>query len=404
VIVEAGLSGTDGQQRIASMDAVRGMAVCGILLMNIVVMGHPGSAHSDPTFYGREGPADTAVWLLNFVFSEGKMRALFTMLFGASMVLIADRAEAREPGSAVETHLRRMFWLFIFGMIHAWLLWYGDILVQYAVGGALGFFLWRLQPRTLWIVFLALIAIELLQHWDAHLQEAKRVALTAQQEAAQAASEIARYRGSFAEVFAVRARMTVFFQTVLLPGYMPEILAFISFGILFYRNGFLRGAWSSRGYGWVIAIGYLLAAPLNLPLAWMLLKGDFAPPLVPLAEGAGLVLRPFIALAHAAAVILLLKSGRLRWLSERLEAAGRMAFSNYLGTSLVTTTFFYGYGFGMFGQLSRAELYWVVLAIWVLILAWSKPWLDRYRYGPLEWLWRTLARGEPQPMRREVHA
>jgi uncharacterized protein len=78
-----------------------------------------------------------------------------------------------------------------------------------------------------------------------------------------------------------------------------------------------------------------------------------------------------------------------------------MAFSNYLGTSLVATTFFYGYGFGMFGQLSRAELYWVVLAIWVLILGWSKPWLDRYRYGPLEWLWRTLARGERQPMRRE---
>jgi uncharacterized protein len=400
VETKAGPSNSIGEQhRIASLDAVRGMAVCGILLMNIVVLGHPGGAYNDPTFFGREGPADMAAWLFNFVFSEGKMRALFTMLFGASMVLIADRAEAREPGSAVETHLRRMFWLFIFGMIHAWLIWYGDILVQYAVGGALGLLLWRLRSRTLWIVFLALIGIELLQHWDAHLQGATRVALTARQEAEQAASEIARYRGSFAEVFAVRARMTVYFQTVLLPAYTPEILAYIALGILFYRNGFLTGGWSNRGYRTTLAIGYLVAAPLNLPLAWMLVDGDFGPGLGPLAEAGGLVLRPFVALAHAAAVILLLRSGRLRWLSDRLEAAGRMAFSNYIGTSLLATTFFYGYGFAMFGQLSRAELYWVVLAIWLVILAWSKPWLDRYRYGPLEWLWRTLARGERQPMR-----
>jgi uncharacterized protein len=386
--------------RIASMDAVRGLAVCGILLMNIVVMGLPGGAYSNPTFYGG-GSADIAVWLFNFIFADGKMRALFTMLFGASMVLIADRAEAREAGSAPEIHLRRMFWLFMFGMIHAWLIWYGDILVQYAVGGVLGLVLWRLRPRLLWLVFAAAMAIELLQFWDTYLQEMRAAPLSAREAAAQASAEIANYRGGFTDVFAERARMTVYFQTVLIPAYMPETLGFIALGIIFYRNGFLGGSWSNRSYLATIALGYLIAAPLNLPLAWMLVKGGFGQGLAPLAEGGGLLLRTFIALAHAAAVILLLRSGKLRWLSSRLEAAGRMAFSNYVGTSLLTTTFFYGYGLGMFAKLSRAELYWVVLAVWAAILLWSKPWLDRYRYGPLEWLWRTLARGEAQPMRRE---
>ena len=388
--------------RIASMDAVRGMAVCGILLMNIVVMGHPGSAYNNPTFYGAEGRADMAAWLINFILAEGKMRALFTMLFGASMVLIADRAEARETGSAIEAHLRRMFWLFMFGMVHAWLIWFGDILVQYAVGGAFAFVLWRLRPRALWILFAGMIAIELLQFGATYLQQAGATPLSARDVAAQAAQEIASYRGGFADVFAARARTTVQFQTDTLVAYMPETIGFMALGILFYRNGFLSAAWSRRAYWRTIAIGYLIAAPLTLALAWLLLARDFAPGLGSLTEGLSLILRPFIALAHAAAVILLVRSGDLRWFTSRLEAAGRMAFSNYLGTSLLTTTFFYGYGFGMFGQLSRAELYWVVLAVWVLILAWSKPWLERYRYGPLEWLWRSLASGERQPMRREV--
>jgi uncharacterized protein len=362
-------------------------------------MGLPGGAYNDPTFHGGHGPADMAAWHFNFVFAAGKMRALFTMLFGASMVLIADRAEAREPGSAMETHLRRMFWLFMFGMVHAWLLWYGDILVQYAIGGALGFALWRAQPRVLWICFAAMMAVGLLQFGAAYAEESRAAAASAAQAAEAAAREIAGYRGGFGNVFAVRAPMTLYFQTVVVVDYMPETLGFIAFGILFYRNGFLTGAWSSGAYWRTIAIGYLVAAPLHLPLAWLLASRDFAPHMAAVADGAGLVLRPFIALAHAAAVILLLRSGRLRWLSERLTAAGRMAFSNYLGTTLVTTTFFYGYGFGMFAKLSRAELYWVVLAVWVLILLWSKPWLERYRYGPLEWLWRSLARGERQPMR-----
>jgi len=391
--------------RIASLDAVRGFAVCGILLMNIVAMGLPAFAYNDPLFYGTRGPADIAAWAINFVLSEGKMRALFAMLFGASMVLMAERAEASTPGSATEAHFRRMFWLGAFGVVHAWLLWFGDILLPYAVCGAIGFIFWRWKPSALWTVFGTMIVVQLAQAWEDYshgIAAAARAGSHTAADAAIAARDVALYRGDVGDVFTARVPMTLQFETVILPSSVPEILGFMALGIIFYRNGFLAGAWSAARYRWTMAIGYLIAAPLHVPLIRMLVDERFAPPALAISDGLGLLLRPFVALAHAAAVILLLRSGYARWLLDRLEAAGRMAFSNYLGTTLVTTTLFYGYGFGLYGSLSRAELYVIVLAVWALILGWSKPWLKRYRYGPLEWLWRTLARGSLQPMRRHA--
>ena len=122
------------EERYLSIDAVRGFAVLGILLMNIVGMGLPAFAYIDPTYAGFSGPADVWTWAVNNVLTDGKMRALFTMLFGASTVLIAERAEGGTLGP-MQTHYRRMLWLFVFGMIHAYFLWWGDILTCYAIAG-----------------------------------------------------------------------------------------------------------------------------------------------------------------------------------------------------------------------------------------------------------------------------
>jgi uncharacterized protein len=167
-----------------------------------------------------------------------------------------------------------------------------------------------------------------------------------------------------------------------------------------YRNGFLLGRWSRAAYWRTIALGYMVAVPLTALVAQNLLMARFDIVALPIADTLSLLLRPFIALAHAAAIILFVQSTGARWLSVRLAAAGRMALSNYIGTSIVATTIFYGYGLGYFGHLSRWQLYAVVALIWVLILAWSKPWLDQFLYGPIEWLWRSLARGQRQPMRK----
>jgi len=110
--------------------------------------------------------------------------------------------------------------------------------------------------------------------------------------------------------------------------------------------------------------------------------------------------RPLVALGHAAALLLLVRSGALSWLIRRLAAAGRMALSNYLGTSIITAFVFCGFGLGLYGHLQRFELYYVVAAIWLAILLWSEPWLARFHYGPFEWLWRSLVRWKPQPFLR----
>jgi uncharacterized protein len=215
-----------------------------------------------------------------------------------------------------------------------------------------------------------------------------------------ALKELNGYRGDIKSAFETRMPTTIFFQTFLTPVTMPEIFAFMALGILLLRNGFLTGGWSDRSYAAVIGLGYLIAAPLTALLGSILRGTDFDPAIQALCDGGSLMLRPFIATAHAAVVILVIRSGRAVRLTARVEAVGRMALSNYLGTTLVATTFFYGYGFGWFGYLGRAQLYVVVAAIWAIMLLWSKPWLARFHYGPVEWLWRSLARWQRQPFRR----
>jgi uncharacterized protein len=344
--------------RIHALDAVRGMAVMGILLMNIVALGMPSYAYLNPTYYGLNGPADWAAWTINYIVSEGKFRALFTMLFGASMVVIAERAEANRdgPGPAM-THYRRMFWLFIIGMIHAWCFWYGDILVQYAIGGTLGFLFWRWQPRALWLFFATMLTLQTASYLGPYAELAPvraaamatnaTTSVVAKWEArktqdqptqADAAAELQGYRGDIKSVFETRAKTTIFFQTILTPVTMPEIFAFMTLGILLFRNGFLTGGWSSRSYALVIGAGYLLAVPLMAALASTLRGTNFDPAIQALCDSGSLLLRPFIASAHAAVIIMLVRSGSSARLTSRLEAIGRMALSNYLGTTLIATT------------------------------------------------------------------
>ncbi len=401
--------------RIEGLDAVRGLAVMGIFAMNVVGMSLPSFAYVDPTFAGYRGPADAWAWAFNFVLFDGKMRALFTMLFGASMALIAERS-----AHPAETHYRRMFWLFVFGMIHAWLIWYGDILVTYSLCGALGYWLWRQSRRVLALFGLAMAVLAAglnLGHY--HDLLAKRAAAEAPGASAvavrtwqaakaaetplpgQAEKEIQLYRSGFAGAFEGRATMTWFMQSFVLPMTVPEVLGFMTLGMLLLRSGFFSGTWPRQRLWLSAGAGFGVAVPLTALIAGWFWSQKFDFVAMPLADMLSLLCRPFIALAYASAAMLLLQSGKPL---ARMAAAGRMAFSNYLGTSIVVTTLFNGYGGGLYGSVSRAELWWVVLAMWALILAWSKPWLDRFHYGPLEWLWRSLARGERQPFQRRPAA
>ncbi|HEY8570919.1 DUF418 domain-containing protein [Phenylobacterium sp.] len=402
--------------RHQSIDAVRGFAVLGILLMNIVGMGLPAFAYIDPTYAGHESAADLWMWAVNNVLTDGKMRALFTMLFGASAVLIAQRAESGRPGP-VETHYRRMFWLFVFGMLHAYLLWWGDILVTYAVAG-LVIFPFRKLPVRVQLAVGAAILLGLL---------AFNLFLTGQFEAARAAAlapgasgadikawqemsfllspppelgaqQIAGFGGSFMDALRARTQMAIIGQTKIFPiDALPEAIGQMFVGMALFRSGFFTLGWSSRAYTTMIALGYLVAVPATAGLTWMIWRSGFEPLALHRWEVWQQTTRPFVGLAHASVLLLVVRAGALSWLVDRLTAAGRMAFSNYLLTSVITMLVFCGFGLGLYGQLSRVELLYVVVGVWALILLWSQPWLARFHYGPFEWAWRSLVKWSPQP-------
>lgn len=408
-----------GNGRIVTIDAIRGFAVCGILVMNIVSMGMPVYAYVDPNYYGGAHGADLFAWAASYVLVDGKLRALFTMLFGASLLLITDAAEDRTPGPA-RVHYARIFWLFVFGMLHAWFVWYGDILVDYAIAGAIAFFARRWDKGAIGFAAFCLVgfaaAHNLVEYHDTQLLRSIASAPHPPADATRdwnqvlaqtlplpgtVAHEVDLYRGGIADVFRIRAETTTAYQTLYLPMSMPETLGFVLLGMLFYRLRFWSGGWSKRAYLRALLAG-AVTIPLYLPLVQAIEAHRFDPAFLPLADLLTLLLRPFLALAYAAAIILAVQSGTANWLTARFAAAGRMAFSNYLGTSLIMTTIFYGYGLGWFGALHRAQLYWLVLGQWLLILGWSPWWLRHFRYGPFEYVWRSLSRGRLVSFRQAI--
>ena len=405
--------------RILSIDVVRGMAVLGILLMNVVAMGLPTYAYLNPIFGGGTEGADFWTWAVNNVLADGKMRALFTMLFGASAVLIAGRAEAGAGLGPVQTHYRRLFWMFVIGMIHAYFFFLGDILVTYALAGALVFPLRRLDPRLLVGIGGTLLAA--LFGWHlldlANLQAlqaaasapgASEAVRTAWAEASQgfiappgfSEQEIALFRGGFLDALEARARVAALLQLTIPFDAGPEAVGQMLIGMGLFRLGFFSLGWSTRAYLGVAALGYLVAAPFTALLASLMHQAGFEPVRTHELLVWQSITRPFIALAHASVLLLIVRAGLFRGLVSRLEAAGRMAFTNYLMTSVITSLVFCGYGLGLYGHLSRAEQLWVVAGVWTLILLWSRPWLARFRYGPLEWVWRSLVQWKRQPFRK----
>ncbi len=417
----SGAGGGAEADRHISIDAVRGFAVLGILLMNIVGMGLPAFAYLDPTYAGGSTGADLWTWAVNNVLTDGKMRALFTMLFGASAVLIAERAEGNRPGPA-QTHYRRMFWLFVIGMIHAYFLWWGDILVTYSLAGLVIFPFRRLSVRLQVIIGVAILAFLLAANLflagqldalraAAGAPGATPAAISAWRDASQLVApsqamkvqELAGYRGGFWDAFRVRSLAARLIQLYLMPtDEIPEAIGQMFLGMALFRSGFFTLRWPTRRYQAAILVGYLLAVPATAWLAWQIQRSNFDPLVLNRLEAWQQVTRPLIALAHASVLLLVIRAGAAQAVVNRLSAAGRMAFSNYLMTSIITTLLFDGFGLGLYGRLSRFGELSVVLGVWVFILAWSKPWLSRFHYGPFEWLWRSLVRWKAQPFLRRA--
>jgi len=402
-------------ERIVTLDILRGVAVMGILAMNVVGFAMPIQAYANPAAFGSEAPADYLSWAFNFILIDGRMRGLFSFLFGASMLLVIERAEAsgRSPG---EVHFARMGWLLVFGLLHFVFIWFGDILAGYAMVGMAAYWFRHLTPRELVSCGVAVVAVQAALFGVlaglAFLPPApsgsgaSALALLGDglsrgfgmPSPAELSTKYALFGGDYPALVGHRAgQLALPFANLFVFGW--ETLAYFLFGIALLKTGFFRGAWPPANYRrWALA-GFALGLPIYAALAWLIWREGFSAPVLFACSAAATVpIRPLMVVALAALIILLTRRGGA--LVERIAAAGRAAFTNYLGTSILMTTLFYGYGFGLYGRLSRAELWLVVIAAWALMLLWPKPWLERFRYGPFEWLWRSLARGRFEPIRR----
>ena len=396
-------------ERITSIDVLRGFALLGILVMNIQSFSMISAAYMNPTAYGDLTGANWWVWAVSHVLTDQKMYGLFSMLFGAGIVLMASRAEARGERSA-RLHYRRMGWLLLFGLLHGHLLWYGDILYSYAMCGMLVFLFRRAQPKTLFIlaaVFYGIgSALYLVSGWSMQFWPPEAITGFLDQgwrpPPAAVEEELAIYRGGWLTQMPHRATLSLFLQTlVFFMSVAWKTTGNMLLGMALFKTGVLTGERSTPFYQRLMAIGFVVGVPLamlgiarNYAAGW---DGRYS-----FFQGSqyNYWAAIIIDMGWIGLVILAMRSGALAGLVQRLDAVGRMAFTNYIMQTLIATTLFYGHGFGLYGSVSRVGQIGIVLAVWALQLIVSPIWLSRFQYGPLEWGWRSLTYGRRMPMRR----
>jgi uncharacterized protein len=331
------------------------------------------------------------------VLVEGKMRGLFATLFGASMLLVIQRADARGDNGAA-LHLRRMGTLFGIGCAHLYLVWSGDILALYALVGTVALFFTGAPTRLLLFAAAAALLVATIDGLAlANVGERVLERVFGRSTPAELAREIAALRGDWGTNVAWRWHEEAGPLTAFLAN-GPETLAYMLFGMAGLRSGYLTGAWPRRRYAVVAALTLGLTLPVHAALAWRTIAHGFDAHAVVLASFVLTApLRPLGVAGAIALLLLLLRDGAL---TRRLAATGRVALSNYLGCSIAFTALFYGGGAGQFARWDRAALYLLIVPAWASMLLWPRWWLARYQYGPAEWLWRSATRGTWAPLRR----
>lgn len=390
----------------------------GILSVNIVGMAMIEPAYFNPTAYGFHTIWDRIVWAADFVLVDHKLRGLFSILFGASMLLVIERARA-SGRSGAKTHYARMAVLLLLGTIHFYFIWFGDILMLYAMVGMIAFLFWRLDPRSMVLLAVLLFAwsdvprmLNAPAWWTdetaAHAAHPTKEAVKKWADRSEffepSAKAIAQDRAAHASYRAYVANSLSKRRWEPWESFKdlwPETLALMLLGMAGFRSGFLTGRWSDRSYRRAAALGIGIGGAAFATLGALTWRSGFRLPEVVAGYFTfSAPFRPVMALGYAALIILLFR--RPSASRDRLAAVGRAAFTNYLGASIIGAILFIG--FGWYGTLSRADAWLLVPIVWLIMLAWSKPWLDRFAYGPFEWLWRSLARWELQPMRKRLAA
>jgi uncharacterized protein len=416
-------------ERQHSVDVLRGVAVLGVFAMNIISMALPGNCYINPGLDGPAGAGDAStlpVWWIQYLVFELKFITIFSMLFGGGLVLMGARG-----GGLASVYYRRLAWLLGIGLAHALFLWYGDILISYALCGVVLYLFRNVRPSRLIVlgVLVALVALVLssvlggLMPWVQSAGERAQEKLSAGQSLAgdeqgtldaynnmkegmspgpeQLQREIEEMRAGGGSFFRANAKSLLFMQLFMFPIFtLWRCLGMMLVGMGLAKLGVFSASRSDAFYSRLAIFGLALGLPLTIyggvrltshdhDMGWMfLLDGHF-----------NYVGSMGVALGYVGVVMLLVRRGVFPGVMARLAAVGRMALSNYLAHSVIGLVLFSGVGLGLFAHLPRGWLGLIVLGVWGVQLAWSPWWLRRFRFGPAEWLWRSLTYWKRQPMR-----
>ena len=396
------------QKRIVSLDMLRGVAVLGILVMNIQSFSMPTAAYINPTAYGDLNGLNRWIWILSHLLASEKFISIFSMLFGAGVLIFAENATEKGQNFAL-LHYRRMAWLLVFGLLHGYLLWYGDILFTYGLCGMLLFVFRKLPPKKLiWIglgFFLVPMVLDTLFASSMPNWPKESLSSTMQSwrpEEAYIQQTLNAYRGGWMEQMEQRVPGYLFMQTGLF--FMQTFwraTSMMLLGLALFKWQVLS---AGRSAGWYLRLtlvglipGMLLSSTgvaLNFRMQWSM---EFSMFLGKQFNYLGSVLT---ALGYVGLVMLTVKLSSFRGVKNTLAAVGRMAFSNYILMTLICTFLFYGHGLGLFGHVERKSQALMVVGIWAVILIISPLWLRSFRYGPLEWFWRRLTYGQWPPLKK----
>lgn len=425
------------KKRIMALDLVRGVAVLGILLINIEGFGHPYGLN-ELAASGDAPAANLWAWIITNTLFEGTQRTLFSLLFGAGAILLTSRMEEKGSGVLVaDIYYRRTIWLIIFGMIHAYLLLWdgGDILFSYGIAALFLFPLRKLAPKYLFAIGIVGLLIFDAQNTyeagertelNANYIDVQRV-LTSGGELTETQREtiddwneemewvapteevlqrrIKEHTGSYWEMFVARAPETVEAHSRgLYRWQFLDVFAIMVFGMALMKLGVMTLRRPTRIYWLMVIVGYGIGLPVSLWETMTIMSGGFDMvsrvatwPTYNLGRVAN-------AAGHLGLLLLFCRSGWLKRLQQSLAAVGRMALTNYIMQTIICAFIFWGVGFKLYGVLERYELYYVVFAIWIFQLIASPIWFRYCKFGPLEWLWRSLTYVEKQPMRRMAQA
>ena len=400
------LKPTPLRERIRSLDLLRGFALLGILIVNIQFFSMITAAYLNPTAYGDLSGSNGWVYILSNVLAEQKFMTLFTILFGAGIVLMTSRVESRGASSAV-VHYRRTFILLVFGLLHAYLLWAGDVLVSYALCALLVFPFRKLSPKTLLTLGLGSVLIGSIIYLFIGLtmgyippDAIAEMMHTWKPSAELVQEEVKAYRSGWLQQMEKRVDTALVIQTrAFLMWGLWRIGGLMLVGMALFKWGVLTAARSSRFYlglaaagltlGWALA-GYGLVR--NFARNWSLdcwfIGSQY--------NYWGSIL---VSLGYLSLVMLICRSRLGGRLLQAISAVGRTALSNYLLQTVLCTTLFYGHGLGLFGSVERTGQVAIVVAVWIVQLIASSWWIKRFRFGPMEWVWRSLTYGQLQPIR-----